>query len=116
MAIKFNIAVYECDECHHRWLPTQPGVPATQCPSRKCRSRNWNAGQPAKIHSPNPSPRPQAPTPAIAQAAATPYIEPAAPIERCSYKEWNGDLGEYLGCRLPPHSFKVKHKLLGVVD
>ena len=33
----------------------------------------------------------------------------AEAIEMCSYKEYDGDLGEWFGCRLSAHGPKVKH-------
>ena len=31
-------------------------------------------------------------------------------VEMCSYREWDGDAGEWFGCRLPAHGPKVKHQ------
>ncbi len=31
-------------------------------------------------------------------------------VEMCTYKEYDSDLGEWYGCRLPAHSPKVKHQ------
>lgn len=42
MAIKYGVAVCECDQCGHRWLPESASKPSVRCPSRKCRSARWN--------------------------------------------------------------------------
>jgi hypothetical protein len=36
---KENVCI--CDKCGHKWIAENRELPK-QCPSRKCRSRQWN--------------------------------------------------------------------------
>jgi hypothetical protein len=36
--------------------------------------------------------------------------EEPEPVEMCPYREWDGEVGEWFGCRLPAHGPKVKHQ------
>ena len=91
MAIKYNIAVNQCDQCEHRWLPESPLVQSVRCPSRKCRSTAWNKSwtAPAKAEAvleAFSSTQPASTLPQLAAASASlpqrPQMVPRCPRHR----------------------------------
>ena len=132
MAIKFNVKVFQCEVCGHRWLPEGTGAPPAQCPSRQCRSRRWNENEviiddeddDVPIRQASPAPAVESPVDLFARLGLTtasqlhskasqPLQEPADDIEpalpMCAYQEYDPESGETYRCGLRQHSYKVKH-------
>jgi hypothetical protein len=81
-------AVWHCDVCGHEWIKKPGEKPAKQCPSRKCRSRQWNKEGSA--------PLPAADVIAKLPIGLQPLVQPAS------------SLPTPVGADECPHGFKTK--------
>ena len=79
--VRVTREIWKCDVCAWEWIPESASVPE-RCPSRKCRSRNWNGGvvEPEKPKTKEREPE---------RAKPTPKMEPCP---RCggATVEWGG--------------------------
>lgn len=87
MAITYDVKVFKCDVCGHRWLPEGNIIPP-QCPSRRCRSRRWNylaepAASAVAIH-PHAAPVQPASAPiTVPSLPSASSIRPLGRVPRC---------------------------------
>ena len=107
--MRLQVWAWECELCGHRWLAVGIEAPA-KC--AKCKRRNWHtkAVQSVSIE-PDPEPETTAPSqdressPRLSDFISIPDPEP---VKMCSHVEYDGETGEWYGCRMPEHSNKVK--------
>ena len=51
---------------------------------------------------------PAAPVTAL-NASRERTLEPEGDFEKCGYREWSSDLGEFVTCGLPAHGARIRH-------
>ena len=133
------VECWKCDACGHRWIkgelyPLQCG----KCRSRKWNDDGRSSKRPEPVLSVrrnaqkdggsgavdasavgsykvatmgDSQPRPTMTDLRAICAGNAPVIEESdnMDIPPCGYREWSGDLGEYVVCGLAPHAPRVKH-------